>query len=65
MKFRVRILPHYFEAIKAGEKTFEYYNVEEIVFINSETDEEIMYRIKQTEIHLGEKIEEDVLDRLI
>lgn len=46
MKLRAKILPKYFDQIKAGTKTVDYRQIEDITFINTETDEEITYNIR-------------------
>lgn len=45
MKLKAKILPKYFEQIKAGDKKVDYRQFKSIVFINIETGEEMEYKI--------------------
>jgi hypothetical protein len=46
MRLIAKIFPHYFKQILEGEKKEEFRQMEEIVFVNAKTGEEIIFRIK-------------------
>jgi hypothetical protein len=46
MRLIAKIFPHYFKEILDGEKKEEFRQLEEIVFVNSRTGEELTYEIK-------------------
>jgi len=47
MKLYAKILPKYFEQIKAGEKRIDFRHIETITFYNTETGEEIELDVRK------------------